>query len=150
MSRQLPVPARNEGNERALTVQRQQGIASSPLARLAISMAPDLLRAAEQIIVKRAERPSQQHPAHGMQGQSVQLSEVEIDTSIPFVRRVTLRSATSWTTFPAIEPEPAPTGRLRKGSLIGVSGAAAFVAAVMVRRLMPAGRIIDVTGRQRE
>lgn len=150
MSRQLPVPARNEGNERALAVRRQQGLASSPLARLAISLAPDLLRAAEQIIIKRAEQPSRQQTVHGMQGQSVQLSEVEIDTSIPFVRRVTLRSATSWSTFPTVEPETIHSGRLRKGSLIGMSGAAAVVAAVMVRRLMPGGRIIDVDGRQRE
>jgi hypothetical protein len=150
MSRQLPVPVRNESGGRSLVVPGQQPSTSSSLARMAISLAPDVLRAAERLIFKQSRQPvSRGEFSQGMHGHSVHLSEVEFDTSIPFVRKVTVRNASSWSTFPiAIQPEPAP--RRSRGRLIGVSSAIALVAALMLRRAIPGGRIIDVPGRQRD
>lgn len=151
MSRQLPVPIRNQQEPRAITTPGQGGSTSSALARMAIALAPDILRAAEQVMLKRSQPASITRQApQAMHGQSFKISEVEIDTSIPFVRRVTVRNASSWSTFPAEEPVPVSEPRRSRGMMLGLSGAAALVAAVMVRRAMPSGRIIDVTGRQRD
>ena len=153
MSRQLPVPIQNKQESRSLAVPGQQTSTSSPLVRLAVALAPDILRAAEQVVLKRVAEPARKESAPVLHGQSMHLSEVEIDTSLPFVRRVTIRNASAWSTFPAT-PEPVtpegPSFMRKTGRFLGVSGAAALVTAVMVRRFMPGGRIIDVQGRQRD
>lgn len=152
MSRQLPIPLRNESAGRSLAVPEQRATTQSPLVRLAIALAPDILRAAEQVVLQRAATPARSEPARQTHSHSVQISEVEVDTSLPFVRRVTVRSASSWTSSPVEQPEPAaaPSGLRRTGRWLGFSGAAAVVAALMVRRYMPGSRVIDVEGRARD
>lgn len=152
MSRQLPVPFRNEPNGRSLAIPYGQGAASSPLVRLAVALTPDVLRAAERVVTRRAERQyPQQHAGQMPASRSVQLSEVEIDLATPFVRRVTIRNATAWSTFP-VEVPPGRSGLRRVGRAIGMSGALALVAGVMVRRMMPDGRdkIIDISDARRD
>jgi hypothetical protein len=150
MSQQLPVPLRNQPRERSLAIPGQQSSTSSTLARLAISLAPHVLRSAEQVILKRNQQPAPRQTASSMHGQSVRLSEVEIDTSIPFIRRVTVRSASSWSTLPTAPPLPIEDGGRSRGRLIGISGAVIVLAAVMARKVIPTGRIIDIQGRQRD
>jgi hypothetical protein len=152
MSQQLPVPVRDQSRERALAVPAESRPVAASIARLAIALAPDVLRATERALLNRSrqEPAPRQEVSTQMHTHSVQLSEVQISTSLPFVRQVTVRNATSWTSFPAVEPEPEiePAKRSR-GRLLGISGAVALVAAVMVRRAMPSGKVIDVPGRQR-
>ena len=148
MSRQLPVPVRDQTQDRALSA--QQSSASSSLARLAISLAPDILRATERIVLKRDQPAARSQQRQGMHGHSIQMSEVDIDTTIPFVRRITVRNASSWSTFPLHQPEPIVESKHSNLKLLGLSSAAALIAAVMVRRAIPGGRVIDVQGRQRD
>ena len=150
MSQQLPVPLRSQPRERSLAIPGQQSSTSTTLTRIAVALAPQALRAVEQVILKRNQQPAPRQSTSGLHGHSVHLSEVEIDTSIPFVRRVTVRNASSWSTLPVAQPLPVEdTGRSR-GRLIGISGAVVLVAAVMARKMIPTGRIIDIQGRQRD
>lgn len=152
MSQQLPVPVRNQSRTTALAVPTESRSVSSSIARLAISLAPDILRATEKMLLDRTRQESSQRQQAAQQhfhSHSVQLSEVEINTSLPFVRRVTVRNATSWTSVPMIEPEPIEPAKRSRGRLLGISGAVALVAAVMVRKAIPTGKVIDVPGRQR-
>jgi hypothetical protein len=150
MSQQLPVPLRNEPRERSLAIPGRQSSASSTLAQLAVSLAPQVLRTVEQVILKRNQQPARRQSTGGSQGHSVHLSEIEIDTSIPFVRRVTVRNATSWSTLPAPQTHPIEVSGRSRGRLIGISGAVVVLAAVMARKVIPTGRIIDIQGRQRD
>lgn len=147
MSRQLPVPFRNEQHNRSLAVPGGKDSGNSPLVRLAIALTPDALRAAERLVTRRATRqyPQQEHTGRMTPSRSIQLSEVEIDLDMPFVRRIIVRNATAWSTFPAAAP-PARSGLRRAGRVIGMSGALALVAGVMLRRMLPDGRdkIIDI------
>lgn len=150
MSRQLPVPFRNEPNGRSLTIPGGQSAANSPLVRLAVALTPDVLRAAERAVMRRGERQyPQQHSNQALPSRSIQLSEVEIDLTTPFVRRITVRNATAWSTFP-VEPVANRSGLRRAGRVIGMSGALALVAGVMVRRMMPDAqdKIIDISSRR--
>ncbi len=152
MSQQLPVPVRNQSRNTALAVPSTSGSVSSSIARLAISLAPDILRATEKVLLDRSRQevpPRQQEVQQRFHTHAVQLSEVEISTSLPFVRQVTVRNATSWTSLPVIEPEPVEPAKRSRGRLLGISGAVALVAAVMVRKAIPSGKVIDVPGRQR-
>lgn len=150
MSRQLPVPVSNQTRSDALASSGHTGSASSALVKLAIAMAPEILKVAEQVVLKRDQpsRPAQRQ-SQATHGQSFQISEVEIDTSIPFVRRVTVRNASSWSTFPTEPEDFTSEARRSRGKLLGLSGAAALVAAVMVRKAIPTGRIIDVQGKEK-
>jgi hypothetical protein len=150
MSQQLPVPLRNQPREQSLAIPGQQSSTSSTLARLAISLAPQVLRTVEQVLLKRSQQPAPRQSTSGMHGHSVRLSEVEIDTSIPFIRRVTVRNATSWSTLPVPQPLPIEDSGRSRGRLIGISGAVIVLAAVMARKVIPTGRIIDIQGRQRD
>ncbi len=152
MSRQLPVPLRNEPNGRALAVPSQRSTASSQLVKLVVALTPDIVRAAERAVLRRAERHPAIHSEQRAPSRSIHLSEVEIDLDMPFVRRVVVRNATAWSTFPA-EPEPAGRSGVRRvGRFIGMSGALALVAGLMARRVMPGGwgRVIDVEGRAKD
>lgn len=150
MSRQLPVPFRNEPNSRSLALPDGRSAASSPLVRLAIALTPDVLRAAERVVLRRGEpQYPQQRSKQVLPSRSIQLSEVEIDLATPFVRRITVRSATAWSTFP-VGPVANRSGLRRAGRVLGMSGALALVAGVMVRRMMPGAqdKIIDISSRR--
>ena len=149
MSRQLPVPFRNEPNGRSLAIPDGRSAANSPLVRLAVALTPDVLRAAERVVLRRGDRQYPlQHSNQVPPSRSIQLSEVEIDLTTPFVRRITVRNATAWSTFP-VEPVANRSGLRRAGRVIGMSGALALVAGVMVRRMMPDAqdKIIDISSR---
>ena len=152
MSRQLPVPLRDEPNGRALAIPEQQRPESSPLVRLAVAVAPDVLRAAERLVTRRAVDQQPRQPAKSMPARGFQISEVEIDFDMPFVRRVVVRNANAWSSFPD-EPVVQERSSLRRaGQVIGMSGALALVAGIVVRRMLPGerGRVIDVEGRRRD
>jgi hypothetical protein len=137
---------------------------TSTLARLAIAAAPELLRVADRMASPRAQqRRVEPVPAPGPpRVESIQLSEVEIDFSVPFVRRVTMRNASAWSITPlaaavaqaVVEAETErSSGRLRKAGLVGITGAAALAAGLLAhyadQRIGGRGRIIDVPGRRR-
>ncbi|MDI3342056.1 MAG: hypothetical protein QJR03_16160 [Sphaerobacter sp.] len=141
MSRDLPaVPSRVEivpaGGGRLRRWLR------SPLGQAAADVAPDLLRLAGRAVASERQRQAApDHPPAGATG--VNVSEVEIDVSAPFVRRVVVRSASAWSVPPELL-QPAPrrrrTGRLGLGaaSLAGL----AMLGLVVSRRLplgLPSG-----------
>lgn len=145
-SKYLPVPLRN-ASERALktnvivlepgATQPSASRPAAPLARLALDLAPDILRAFERARSQRAAvvnlRLPATEPAREQRAftSGVQLSEVELDMRVPFVRRVTIRKATAWTTAIPIPPSIAPTprsGRLRRAGVVSVGGAVALAA----------------------
>lgn len=75
---------------------------SSPLGRAAAQALPDVLRMAN-----RNREPQQQSLVSQIMPSSdgasgVTLSEVDVDVDIPFVRRLTIRSASSWSISPQI------------------------------------------------
>lgn len=152
MARQLPALLHNEPDSHALaTPAQRQGIVSSPIARLAVALAPEVLRAAERVVLRRTERRAVPASIQDQPARSIQVSEVEINFDMPFVRRVVVRNASAWSSFPT-EPAPSRSGLRRAGRVIGMSGALALVAGVAVRRLGPAGRgrIIDIQSRRRD
>ncbi len=132
----------------------------STTARVLAAVAPDVIRMAERAATARLAQRQQskdsvQIPDHT---EAFHMSEVQIDTSIPFVRRVTMRKLTAWNNNPvAIEmvqpdlPAPPPRKRLRKAGLVGASGLIVFCAGMMARRLVPfpgnRETIIDVSGK---
>jgi hypothetical protein len=62
---------------------------------------------------------------------AIQYSEIEYNSRVPFVRKVTVRTATSWTTSaPALLPEAeeASGTLLRRAGMLGVGGAVAVAA----------------------
>lgn len=155
MARQLPVPTNNRHSQ--LPAPSSQ--TTSALARAAIALAPDALRLAERVATRRlqnrrepertAQQPTRQEALH--------LSEVEINFDVPFVRRIVMRSATTWTSSPpepvVVVEVPRSSGKLRKAGLLGASGAAAVAVGLLARKLGPLangkGRVIDVPSRQR-
>jgi hypothetical protein len=151
MSKYLPVPVRG-GRDRAIThevivveprkTQVSTGRSVAPLAKLALDLAPDLLRAFERSRAQRTD--SMAIPATRLSANQrgltsgVQLSEVELDMRVPFVRRVTVRRATAWTTdlpiAPAVTPVTSPQrgGRFRRVGVVGLGGAVALAALGLV------------------
>jgi len=88
--------------------------------------------------------------------EALHLSEVEIDISMPFVRRITMRNMTAWQNGPAAQlPQPAEpssgSSLGRKLGLIGVSSVLALGLGVLARRVGPFSgddaAIIDVAGK---
>lgn len=127
-----------------------------------MSLAPDLLRVAERVAVDRLQsrhqrRESEVQP-HAQPVEGVQLSEVQIDVSFPFVQRVTMRNATAWSHVPGSLNSGDTTERsgkkLRRLGLIGTSGALALIVTLLARRIGPFAttrdQIIDISGRPRE
>lgn len=128
------------------------------MSRIASVLAPEVLRAVERVATNRATRREmvprfqQQVPA-----EAIQFSEVEIDVSVPFVQKITMRNAIAWSS--AIQsvalPEEAKPKRssLKRAGLLGIGGATALAAGILARKTLPqagrSGRIIDVTGSSR-
>lgn len=150
MSKYLPVPVRG-GRDRVVTpevivveprsTQASTSRSVAPLAKLALDLAPDLLRAFERSRAQRADSidiPAAR-PASDRRGltSGVQLSEVELDMRVPFVRRVTVRRATAWTTDLPIAPTVTPpqrTSRFRRVGVVSLGGAVALAALGLVAR----------------
>lgn len=155
MARQLPVPTNNRHSQ--LPVPSSQ--ATSALARAAIALAPDMLRLAERVASQRLQAKREPEPVQqqAIRQEAHHLSEVEINFDVPFVRRIVMRSATSWISTPpepvVVVEEPRSTGRLRTVGLLGASGAAAVAVGLLARKLdvlaNGKGRVIDVPSRPR-
>ena len=153
MSKHLPVPVRSERPERLerpRRVERPEVIVIDPgrlaerrqphpLARLALALVPDLLRAAERSLAQRQPPPAlvrleQKEPREPRaRASGFQLSEVEYDMRVPFVRRVTVRRASAWSAeLPQLlssdaAPEPHGKSGLRRAGVVG-AGALALAA----------------------
>ncbi len=150
MARQLPALV---SGQRSLS---RAAAPNSTVSRLLATVAPDVIRAAERIATQRLQAREQARPAARIpeHTEAIHLSELEIDVSVPFVRRITMRNMTAWQNGPATElPQPeAPStgaGIGRKLGLIGVSSAFALGLGILARRVGPFsghdGSIIDVT-----
>lgn len=109
---------------------------SSTLGRLLVSLTPDLVRAAERLLAQRSETrsaaPLVRQDARAYRG-GVQLSEVEYDTRLPFLRKVTVRKASAWssdTPFvqPLLDTPGRRGGKLRRAGILSVGGAFALAA----------------------
>lgn len=140
MSRGLPAPLRNEPPDVVVVrpptpvEPRRQGNA---LARLALSLTPDLIEALDRALAQRrlladqravsTLRAREPH-AHT---RAVQYSEVEINTWAPFPRRVRMATTTRWETSEPVayeivtEEHPRPS-RLRRAGVVGIGGAVAL------------------------
>lgn len=132
MSQRLPVPLGSGHAARpevvVLTPENAPAGRSSTLLRLALQLAPDVLRALD----RPRSRPSQitSIPSPGRNTvRGLSMSEVELDVRIPLVRRVVVRKATAWAAdMPAAVATPPKGGRLRR---VGMLGAGAFAAATI-------------------
>jgi len=151
MARQLPalVPG-----QRSLS---RVGDSHSTVGRVVAAVAPDVIRAAERIATQRLQRRERGHSSVAMleHTEAIHLSEVEIDVSMPFVRRITMRNMTAWQNGPA-QQLPAQESRSgiglgRKVGLIGASSVLALCLGVLARRVGPFSgqddNIIDVSGK---
>jgi hypothetical protein len=153
MARQLPALV---SDQRSIA---RAGQPPSTVGRAIAALAPDVIRVAERLATQRLQqrRELNQAAQQANHTEALHLSEVEIDISMPFVRRVTMRNLTAWQNIPQIvvqpRPEPAPSKRLRNAGLLGASGVLAVCAGLLARRVGPfaGGRqhIIDVPGRPR-
>jgi hypothetical protein len=116
----------------------QAGRALAPLARLALDLAPDLLRVMDR---SRAEKPetlavpvARNTTDRRALTSAVHLSEVDLDLRIPLVRRVTVRKATAWTTDWPVDPAPERPNRPRRrlAGVVGLGSAVALAAVGLV------------------
>lgn len=121
-------------------------------ARLLVSLTPDLIRVVERSLAQRQRnvaRPSAPIPRTDTRAYrgGVQLSEIEYDTRLPFLRKVTVRKASVWTNdLPFVDLTEPPTanrdGKLRTAGLLSVGGALALAAAgVLANRLGAISRL---------
>lgn len=142
MSRQLPVPLRPgrtqpraERPEVIVLDSRSGGSrGTTAFGRMLVSLSPDLIRAAERSLAQRNDArpaaPAMRQDARAYRG-GVQLSEVEYDTRLPFLRKVTVRKASAWTSdTPFVQSvAQAPSrrgGKLRTAGIVSVGGAFAL------------------------
>ncbi|ACZ37501.1 hypothetical protein [Sphaerobacter thermophilus] len=115
MSRNLPaLPSRVE-IEPVSAGGRLRRWLRSPLGAAASEVAPDLVRLAAERVGRRGN--SHQTPP-GASG--VDVSEVEIDLAAPFVRRVVVRTASSWSVSPEVLQ---PSRRRRRAGRLGLRAA---------------------------
>lgn len=115
MSRNLPaLPSRVE-IEPVSAGGRLRRWLRSPLGAAASEVAPDLVRLAAERVGRRGD--SHQTPP-GASG--VDVSEVEIDLAAPFVRRVVVRTASSWSVSPEVLQ---PARRRRRAGRLGLRAA---------------------------
>lgn len=147
MGRQLPaVPVQVDIEpDRRSAVSRQANgrhWLRSPLADALVELVPDLVR-----LTRRSLRPSggasDMLPPSGANGMAVQ--EVEIDVASPLVRRIVVRSTSSW----SLSPEVALAGKRRRGGRIGLG--AISIASVLLLGAAAARRAsYSLPGRPRE
>ncbi|HMM42950.1 MAG TPA: hypothetical protein PKA95_13705 [Thermomicrobiales bacterium] len=138
MSQRLPVPLGSGRAEQPEVVVLTPGAGSSaranPLLRLALQMAPDVLRALDRSRSRAGQiAPVVTTPRNLVHGLS--MSEVELDIRIPLVRRVVVRKATAWAAdLPVVAPPPARGGRLRRAGMLGAGAFAAATIGLLANR----------------
>lgn len=136
----LPVPVEIEPVRKGQVVP-QRGVLRrwllSPLGTAAADLAPEALKLVGRALQTQstAGRPLGGLPQTGANG--LTLSEVEIDVSLPFVRRVVVRTASAWSLSPEValaERRKKRRGRLGLGA---VSLAGLAVLGVAASRRIP-------------
>jgi hypothetical protein len=128
ISDRLPAPLRNREPARPDVVVLEPSRSSqtvNPLIRLALNLAPDVFRALAR---NRQQQRDAVVPTPFVDRRrytsGVRLSEVEVDTRVPFVRKVTVRRATAWSAdLPEIAPPASPQRRMRWAGLLGIGSA---------------------------
>jgi hypothetical protein len=136
VSEYLPVPVRASGQGRLVVngsgeIDRRPSWFTSPIARAALNLAPEVLK----LLGRRPQlRETRLVPGAFTGATGVTLSEVEMDLRIPFVRRVVVRRASSWAVAPEVLlAQPAPR-RSRLGVGILSVAAVAIAGVFAVRR----------------
>lgn len=129
MGRQLPaIPVQVDLEpDRRSAVTRQRGTrhwTRSPLADALIDIVPDVVRLTSRSL-RSADRSADILPQSGANGMTVQ--EVEIEVASPLVRRIVVRSSSSW----SLSPEVALGGKRRRGGRIGI-GALSVASVVLI------------------
>ncbi len=129
MGRQLPaVPVQVDlepAQRSALARQRgSRHWLRSPLADALIDIVPDVVRMTSRSL-RSQDRSSDVLPQSGANGMTVQ--EVEIDVASPLVRRIVVRTSSSW----SLSPEVALGGKRKRGGRIGI-GALSVASVVLI------------------
>lgn len=137
MSDNLPALRPETAPEQISTNGRFSGLRSwvgSPVGRAVAQALPDVLRMANR--PKPAESNSfvsQILPSSdGASGMT--LSEVDVDINLPFIRRLTIRSASSWSVAPGVILAEQRQTRGRRWKLRAVAAGALSVAGVILAR----------------
>ena len=154
MSKQVPVPLGAGRRDRpeviVLDAPRSSPDTANPLLRLALGLTPDVLRLIERSANRRSPVVTRQpelllRPERRRFISRVQHSEVEVDTWVPFVRKVTVRRSSAWASdLPVMEPAVAPEPRRRRVRAVGLMGVGGAIALATVGLLARGGG--SVTG----
>jgi hypothetical protein len=160
MSENLPVPRTSSALDQITTNGKPSRVSAlsnwigSPVGRAIAQALPDVLRAANrpEPVQPRSYISQILPPGDGASG--VTLSEVEVDINVPFIRRVTIRSASSWSVAPGVisaEQSKRRRGRWKLRALTaGVLGVAGLVLArrtgvTLPERLNPVASLPSLT-----
>jgi hypothetical protein len=141
MSDKLSIPRSSEVTEQDIAYARNgrgTGLREwigSPLGRTVAQVLPDVLRMAN-----RSRQPEQRPLVSQIMPSSdgasgVTLSEVDLDIDIPFIRRLTIRSASSWSISPEVLlAEKRQKSRKRWKLRALVAGAMGIAGVLLARR----------------
>jgi hypothetical protein len=106
----------------------------SPIGRAVAQALPDVLRMANRNRLPE-QRPLVSQILPSSDGASgMTLSEVEVDIDVPFIRRVTIRSASSWSVAPDVLKTQYRQDRRNRWKLRALAAGAIGVASVMLAR----------------
>lgn len=149
MSKQVPVPTGSGRRDRpeviVLDTPRRSHEGLNPFLRLAMGLAPDILRLIERSTMRKPEIAPRQADILLLDRRKYtsgfQLSEIEVDTRVPFVRKVTVRKSSAWTsdlpaieTLPVTEPRRGRLARVGRVGLVSVGGAIAVATVGLLAR----------------
>ncbi len=140
MSRNLPAMRSNDMPDQISTGTengRLSGLSTwlgSPIGRAVAQALPDVLRMANRNRLPEP-RPLVSQILPSTDGASgVTLSEVEVDIDVPFIRRVTIRSASSWSIAPDVLKAQLRQDRRSRWKLRALAAGAIGVASVVLAR----------------
>jgi hypothetical protein len=106
----------------------------SPIGRAVAQALPDILRIASRNRLPE-QRPLVSQILPSTDGASgMTLSEVEVDVDVPFIRRVTIRSASSWSVAPDVLKAQHREARRSRWKLRALAAGAIGVASVVLAR----------------
>lgn len=136
MQQRLPAPLGSEQRPDVVVLSpgTRPAAPASPVLRLALQMAPDVLRALERSrSQKQTLAPAMPAPRTTVHGMS--MSEVELDIRLPLVRRVVVRKASTWAAdLPVVTPAPRRGGLLRRIGMLSIGAFAAATIGVVANR----------------
>ncbi len=161
MPRQLPAPEGQTITDLAVPGPSTLASTATVASRLAIAAAPQILSIVERLATERQK--NRQQKQSGMipdaPDEAVHLSEVEVDLSFPFVKKVTVRKATAWSKSASppeivIRQTSNQSSKLRRIGWLGIGAAgAALASAVAIKGsslISPRRHVIEISGRQRD